>query len=193
MALLAFKLDRAYTVRRRARRSAFLTFILAGVLLSFTSAIHGQEPTPDLSNLAPPPIKVLSKEEKNQLASQSEIKKFTKIALALMESRMKKAEEADSQDNFDAMFVELGGFHALMDYTLDFLLDKHGDGKKAFNDFKRYELGLRGFMPRLELIRRDLPIKYEYYVRVLVKYLRDARSKAIDPLFGDSVVREKTN
>lgn len=193
MALLAFKPDPSYTVRRRARRSACLTFVLAGVLLSFTSAVQGQEPTPDLSNLAPPPIKVLSKEEKTQLASQTEIKKVTKIALALMESRMKRAEEADSQDNFDAMFVELGGFHALMDYTLDFLLDKHGDGKKAFNDFKRYELGLRGFMPRLELIRRDLPIKYEYYVRVLVKYLRDARSKAIDPLFGDSVVREKNN
>jgi hypothetical protein len=193
MALLSIDQDQAYTIRRRARRSSVLIFLVAGFLLSSALLVRAQEPTPDLSRVAPPPIKVLSKEEKDQLASQTDTKKVTKIALALMESRMKKAEEADSQDNFDAMFVELGSFHALMDYTLAFLLDKHSDGKKAFNDFKRYELGLRGFTPRLELIRRDLPIKYEYYVRVLVKYLRDARSKAIDPLFGDSVVREKNN
>lgn len=175
-----------------ARRTALLVFMVAAIFLSFSDPAAAQEPTPDLSRIAPPPIRVLSKEEKDLLASQTETKKVTKIALELMESRMKKAEEADSQDNFDAMFVELGSFHALMDHTLNFLLDKHGDGKKAFNDFKRYELGLRGFTPRLELIRRDLPIKYEYYVRTLIKYLREARSRAIDPLFGDSVVREKT-
>ena len=193
MAPLTLDRHPAQTLRRAIRRAVFMVVTVAGMLLSLTSSIWSQEPTPDLSRVAPPPVRVLSKEEKDLLASQTETKKVTKIALGLMESRMKKAEEADSQDNFDAMFVELGSFHALMDYTLDFLLDKHGDGKKAFNDFKRYEQGLRGFTPRLELIRRDLPIKYEYYVRTLVKYLREARSKAIDPLFGDSVVREKTN
>ena len=47
---------------------------------------------------------------------------------------------------------------------------------------------LRGFAPRLGLLRREIPAEYDYYVRVLIKYLRDARSKAIEPLFGDTVV-----
>jgi hypothetical protein len=51
---------------------------------------------------------------------------------------------------------------------------------------------LRSYTPRLELIRRDLPIKYEYYVRVLIKVLREARARAIDPLFDDTVLRERS-
>jgi hypothetical protein len=192
MALLNLDQNRPDIVLRAVRRALLVAGVIMGVLLSFTPLSYSQEPD-DLSRIAPPPARSLSKEEKDLLESQSEIKKVTKIALELMESRMKKAEAADSLDNFDAMFIELGSFHALMDYTLAFLLDKHGDGKKAFNDFKRYELGLRGYTPRLELIRRDLPIKYEYYVRTLIKYLRAARSKAIDPLFDNSVVREKNS
>jgi hypothetical protein len=146
----------------------------------------------DLSRYAPPPSRSLTREEKDLLASTSETKKLTKIALQLMETRMKRAEDADSKDDFDGLFIELGGFHGLMDFTLDFLLDKHDDGKRTFNDFKRFEQGLRSYTPRLELIRRDLPIKYEYYVRVLIKVLREARARAIDPLFDDTVLRERS-
>ena len=192
MALFILDRNHPKTTLRAATRRLLMSVVATGVLLSFTALIYAQEPD-DLSRIAPPPARTLSKEEKDLLGSQSEIKKVTKVALELMESRMKKAEAADSQDNFEGMFIELGSFHALMDYTLAFLLDKHSDGKKAFNDFKRFELGLRGYTPRLELIRRDLPIKYEYYVRTLIKYLRAARSKAIDPLFDDSVVREKNS
>lgn len=190
MALFTLGQNLPRTILRAATRRLLMSVAVTGVLISFTSLTRAQEPD-DLSRIAPPPARTLSKEEKDLLGSQVEIKKVTKIALGLMESRMKKAEEADSLDNFEAMFIELGSFHALMDYTLAFLLDKHSDGKKAFNDFKRFELGLRGYTPRLELIRRDLPIRYEYYVRTLIKYLRAARSKAIDPLFDNSVVREK--
>jgi hypothetical protein len=169
-----------------------LALALNGFLL-FSAAVAYSQPPEDLSQTAPPPAKTLSKEEKDLLNSQVDSKKYTKAALELMEVRMKRAEEADARDDFDGMFVELGAFHALMDHSLDFLLKKHSDGKKAFSDFKRYELGIRGFSPRMELLRRDLPIKYEYYVRVLMKYLREARSKAIDPMFGDSVVPDKNN
>lgn len=180
-------------VTARLRRTAVtVALTTGGFLLLFTASVYCQPPD-DLSQTAPPPAKTLSKVEKDLLTAQSESKKYTKVALELMEARMKRAEEADARDDFEAMFVELGGFHALMDHSLDFLLKKHDDGKKAFNDFKRYELGIRAFSPRMELLRRNLPIKYEYYVRVLMKYLREARAKAIDPMFADSVVRDKDN
>lgn len=173
-------------------RMVIFALAFSGFLL-FSAAAAWSQPPEDLSQTAPPPAKTLSKEEKDLLNSQPDSKKYTKAALELMEIRMKRAEEADTRDDFEAMFIELGAFHALMDHSLDFLLKKHSDGKKAFNDFKRYELGIRGFSPRMEMLRRDLPIKYEYYVRVLMKYLREARSKAIDPMFADSVVRDKNN
>jgi hypothetical protein len=49
-------------------------------------------------------------------------------------------------------------------------------------------MGLRQFRPRLELIRRDIPVKYEAYVRNLIIYLREARAKAVEPFFSDTIV-----
>ena len=86
------------------------------------------------------------------------------------------------------MYVQLGGFHALMDNTLDFLLDRNLSRDKVLDNCKRFEMGLRKFTPRLGLIRREIPTEYDHYVRVLLKYVRDAREKAIEPLFGNNVV-----
>ena len=59
---------------------------------------------------------------------------------------------------------------------------------KVLNNFKRIELSLRKYINRLELIRRDLPLEYEPYVRRLTKYVREARTKAVEPLFGETVL-----
>ena len=104
---------------------------------------------------------------------------------------MKRAEELHAVPNFDAMFGELGAFHGLVDDTLDFLMHSDKDSDKVLNNFKRFEIGVRGFVPRLEVIRRDLPFRYEFYVRRLAIFLRDARAKAIEPLFSDTVVPPK--
>ena len=61
-------------------------------------------------------------------------------------------------------------------------------GGKVSNNYKRFEMGLRQFRPRLELIRRSIPVMYEPYVRNLITYLREARAKAVEPLFSDTVV-----
>jgi hypothetical protein len=123
----------------------------------------------------PPPPRTISKEEKARLVAETDVKRRTKLALP----------------DFDAMFVELGAFHALVDDTLEFLTGSSTDSDKVLNNLKRFEIGVRGFVPRLELIRRDLPFRYEFYVRRLAIFLRDAREKAIEPLFSDTVVPTK--
>lgn len=148
-------------------------------------SIRAQEPE---SDIAPPPLKFLSKEEKSQLDVLQDVKKRTKLALDLMELRLKKAEELHSTQQFEPMFIELGRFHALIDNTLAFLGGSNENDGKVLNNFKRLEIGLRAFSPRLELIRRDLPLRFEFYVRNLTRYLRDARSKAVESLFSDTIV-----
>lgn len=153
---------------------------------SLSPALAQNEPPDDM---APPPVKNVSKEERSQLEAESEVKERTKLALQLMDLRLKKAEELNSREEFTKMFLELGGFHGLVDNTLVFLTQvSRGDSGKVLNNFKRLEIGLRSFIPRMEIIRRELPARYEFYVRILTRYLRDARSKAIEPLFGDTVV-----
>ena len=52
---------------------------------------------------------------------------------------------------------------------------------------QRFEIGLRGFAPRIERLRREVPARYELYIRTLGIYVRDARSKALEPMFGNAV------
>lgn len=168
----------------------FLTVCIS-LHLCFSLAIAAQDN--EQKDTAPPPLKVLSKDETRQLEVESDIKKRTKLALELMEIRLKKAETFNSQEQYSEMFNELGGFHALVDRTLEFLDFHDNGGGRVLNNFKRMELALRAFLPRLELIRRDLPPRYELYVRNLASLVRRARSRAIDPLFGETVVKDNNN
>lgn len=171
-------------------------FIISNLFVLITACcsllgVHAQDDEP--KDTAPPPLKIVSKEETRQLNAETDIKKRTKLALDLMETRLKKAETLNSQQKYSEMFDELGGFHALMDKTLDFLDRNDDGGGKILNNFKRLEINLRAFLPRLELIRRDLPARYEFYVRDLAKNVRRARSKAIEPFFGQTVVKDSDN
>jgi hypothetical protein len=170
--------------------SIFVAFSLL-VCVNVKAQEEGEENIP--ANLAPPALKILSKEEKSALAGVSDIKNRTKLALDLMEVRLKKAEELNTQESFGALLTELGSFHALMDDALKFL-NRNDDGRgKVMSTFKRFEMTLRTFMPRLELIRRDLPERYEYHVRRLLKTVRDTRSKAVEPFFSTTIVPTKDN
>lgn len=171
-------------------------FLIIGLFLLIaanSSALTVSAQENEQRDTAPPPLKIISKEETRQLNAETDIKKRTKLALDLMEIRLKKAENLNSQERYSEMFDELGGFHALVDKTLDFLDRNDNGGGKVLNNFKRVEISLRAFLPRLELIRRDLPERYELFVRDLAKSVRKARARAIEPFFGDTVVKDNDN
>ena len=169
--------------------SRFAFLVVFVMLAAF--AVTAQPPANNTDDFdpdaAPPPVRAMTSSEKTQLDGQQGLKDRTKLALALMSSRLSKAEELNAKSEYKAMYDELGGFHALMDDTLEFL-ESAPRREKTLDNLKRFEMTLRGFAPRLGLLRREIPAEYDYYVRVLIKYLRDARSKAIEPLFGDTVV-----
>ena len=177
-----------FSVRGKSFRLFYvlpLTFF--SMFFCAASSINAQEEIIP-SNLAPPAVKVLSKEEKTALAAVTDIKDRTKLALDLMEVRLKKAEELNSQDSFNALLAELGGFQALMDDTIKFLNRSNNGGGKAMNNFKKFEMALRAFMPRIEVLRRDLPERFEYHVRSLLITVRDTRSKAVEPFFSTTIL-----
>ena len=153
-------------------------------LFTFGALAQTDEP----ADAEAPPLKMFTTAEKNQLETVTDPKKRTELALNLMEARLKKAEEHFTREEFAEMFPQLGGFHALVDDTINFLYRNNYDNRKSHQNFKRVEMALRGFLSRIEIIRRDLPLKYEFYVRGLAKTVRDARTRAVDPLFSNSVV-----
>jgi hypothetical protein len=177
-------------VSRSRNLNIFSLLALVTTLVVMSGLCSAQDPVID-DDVAPPPLKVLSQSEKSRLSGETEVKRRTKLGLELMEVRLKQAETFHAAENFDQMFVELGAFHGLMDNMLEFLDKSDRDSRKVIYNFKRFEIGLRTFTPRLELMRRVLPIRYERYVRSLIKNLRNARAKAIEPLFDDTVVPGK--
>lgn len=152
----------------------------------FTAGASAQNEMP--ADAEAPPLKMMSKEDRNQLQAQNELKKRTVTALTLMDTRLKKAEELFAAGSYAEMFVELGSFHALMDDTLNFLNRNDNGSKQVMSNYKKVELSLRTFLSRLELIRREVPTKYEFYIRGLVKTVRDGRTRAVEPLFTDSIL-----
>jgi hypothetical protein len=140
--------------------------------------------------LAPPPLRTVTKEERTSLEAQANVKARTQLALVYMNDHLAAAEALNAKQDHDAMFRELGGFQGLIDNTLLYLIGSNKNDRKVLDNLKRFEIGLRGFVPRLVVIHRELPFKYEDYVRRLLAYVRNARTKALDPLFSDTVVNQ---
>jgi hypothetical protein len=180
---------RSEAVIRFAALSVFFVFALF-FLMSLPGFAQEPNDTPDA---VPPPLKVFPKEEKNRLEAETDPKKHMGLALQLTEAHLSRAEVLNSKSEFDLMYTELGAFNAVIDEALEFLA-RNDDGQgRILSSSKKLELGLRAYALRLETVRRDLPSIYEPYVKNLIKTVRNARSKAVEPFFGTSVVPQKNN
>jgi len=171
---------------RRLRKAGYVSRLLLALMSISLLACVSVSQEPDES--APPPLKLLSKSERTELNAKPEPKERTILTLQFMESRLRSAEKYHTDENYSLMYAELGGFHALMDGNLNFLLGSNASEGKKLNNLKRYEIGLRGFVPRLEGLRRDLPYAFEPYLKILIKDVDDAREKAMSSFFSNGVV-----
>ncbi|MCO6512372.1 MAG: hypothetical protein J5I65_16430 [Aridibacter famidurans] len=170
--------------------AAVVSALVAAAFLSSSS--FAQAPTEEAAipaGVVPPPLNIISKQEKESLEAERKISDRTKLALELMESRLKLSEDAATKEEFQESLNQLGRFQALVRDTARYLHNNE-ESKKSYKNFKRFEQSLREFIPRLELLRRALPFKYGYHVRVMMEYLRDARSNALEPFFDDTVIPE---
>ncbi len=180
--------SRLERLKRRGISRRVGIFCLFALILAASPLITAAQTDPDES--APPPVRAISRDEGIQLNREKDVKARTLVALNLMNARIAAAEKAAALEDFEKMYTELGGFLGILDNTFDFLLRSDTNSDKVLGNFKRFEIGLRGFVPKIEVIRRELPLRYEPFVKSTIKYIRDARSRALEPLFGDTVVRE---
>jgi hypothetical protein len=169
-------------------RLLFFTFLF---VLCASISINAQDDDNMPADVAPPPLKLLSKDEKITLEAQgNNLKKRTKVSLELMDARMDRAEKSNSATDFKQSLDELAGFNAILDNTLSFLIKN--DSGKADRSFINFEIYLRKQIPRLETIRREMPVKYGFHVGRIMKAVREARAKAVEPIFDDTVVPTAT-
>lgn len=169
------------------KQLAFLIMLLfACGFLCFPENTAAQD---KFDETVPPPLNILTKDEKNQLDAETKMKNRTKLALELMEIRLMKSAQLLEKNQYRNSLDELGGFQALVRDTLKYL-NQFQHQKSSLKNFKIFEITLREFLPKLELIRREMPVEYSPHVRNMMKFVQDTRSKAVEPMFGNTVLAE---
>jgi hypothetical protein len=158
--------------------------------LAFGSSLPGlAQELPD--DLAPPPLKTISKEERKLLNAERDLKKHLLLSLGLLERHTSQAEVYTSDNSFEDALAELGNFEAVLNEAIETLSSGDPESGKVQTGAKMIEAALRKFSARLELMRRKMPFAYSYHVQKLIKVVRDARGKAIEPFWGE-VIPQKT-
>ena len=174
---------------RRSNRSLWGT--VAVVLLACCSfpIISAQQPAVQ-EQAAPPPLKIITREERLQLDELKDPKARIKTTLELAETHLSRLENQTAQHEFDNAAAEAGMYWALVENALAFLKKIERDNNRKRDLYKRVELALRAHGPRLNFVRRTTPAEYSIWIKEIENYAREGRTEALNSFYGDTVVRD---
>jgi hypothetical protein len=181
-----------HIARRYLVRAAHL-LLLTFVLLPAVQAQESEpQATPQPTPLtAPPPFKMIVKEERDALdGAASDAKKRLKLTIEFADGHLSRAEQHTTRENYDAAASEVGMYHALLENALEFLSTFKRDSNKTRDLYKRLELALRADGPRLTAMRRTTPLEFAVWIKQVEDFARDGRTEALNSFYGHTVVRE---
>lgn len=139
---------------------------------------------------SPPPLKMISKEDRSQVIGAKDAKARIRISIELAEGHLAYAEGRTLQHDYDGAAAELGKYRALLEDAMNFLSPFSRDQNKTRDLYKRLELALRAHGPRLTAIRRITPLEYAVWVKELEDFARKGRTDALNSFYGHTVVKE---
>jgi hypothetical protein len=158
-------------------------------LLMYPIAMRAQEPHAQQLT-APPPLKIISAEDRTQLGDTKDTKARVRRTIELAEGYLLKAEGHTSKDQFTEASAELGKYWALIEDVLRYLSPLDHDKTKTRDLYKRLELALRAHYPRLMLMRRNTPVEFAVWIKEIEDFTRTSRTEALNSFYGHTVVRE---
>jgi hypothetical protein len=172
--------------KRTYYRIANLALLLLAI---YGPASRAQDPVAQQLT-APPPLKIVSREERARMEGASDAKARVRTVIELAELRLAKAEVLTGDQNFEAATAELGVYQGLIDDVLNYLSPMMRDKNKTRDLYKRIELALRAHGPRLTAIRRSTPMEYAVWIKELEEFARQGRTEALNSFYGHTVFRE---
>ena len=171
------------------RRLSFpgLAFCLLALCVQ---TVNAQEPSAVPQPSAPPPVKLITKEDRARIAAAKDDKARLKITIEIAEAHLTEAETSSNGEDFNAAAGSLGKYHALIEDALTFLGSRSSKENRTRDLYKRLELALRGHGPRLVAIRRITPLEYAVWVKQLEEFARKGRTEALNSFYGNTVLKE---
>ncbi|HJP91241.1 MAG TPA: hypothetical protein VJ875_04750 [Pyrinomonadaceae bacterium] len=165
--------------------------LLCGLALIFITTTRAQDPQPQPTPLtAPPPFKMIVKEERDQIEAQNDAQKRLRLILDFATAHLTRAEDHTARSNYEAASAEVGMYQALIENALEFLNTFKRDSNKTRDLYKRLELALRGHGPRLTAMRRTTPLEFAVWIKQVEDFARNGRTEALNSFYGHTVVRE---
>ncbi len=140
---------------------------------------------------APPPLKLIPKDERAQLNETKDAKDRLRKTIEFAEIHLQRAEELTTQQKYETVLFELGAYLALVDDALKFLGQMNHDRGRTRDLYKRLEIDLRGDGPRLTAMRRVTPLEFAIRVKEIEDFAREGRTEALNSFYGHTVIREK--
>lgn len=139
---------------------------------------------------APPPINIVSSNERAQLSREMDAKKRLRLNVSLAEGRLHQAEQYAAQKEYQNATDELAAYQSILEDAFDFMRARTKIDNKTRDLYKYLELSMRAHAPRLEAIRRTTPSEYALYVKTVFDYTRAARTEALNSFYGETVIKE---
>jgi hypothetical protein len=171
------------------RFKPFNAFGIVVISLLCIPVLQAQE-TPVQTSTAPPPVRVITLPERDEINEAKEPKARLKVTLELAENRLLKVEQATHEHNYENASGELGRYWALIENALAYLRGMPPDKDKTRDLYKRLELALRAHGPRLTTLRRSTPLEYAVWIKNVEEVARKGRTEALESFYGHTVFRE---
>ncbi len=163
-----------------------LTLVFSACL---APAAIAQESRPH-QDIAPPPLRVISREERAQIDAEGGQKDRVKLTIELANVHLATAEDQTVKQDYDKAAAAAGRYWALIEDAFEFLKTLKADSNKTRDLYKRIELTLRAHGPRLATIRRSTPIEYAVWIKEIEELARAGRTEALNSFYGHTVVHD---
>jgi hypothetical protein len=163
-----------------------VAIVLLGAL--YVPTLSAQPAVQDL--VAPPPLKIITHQERSQLEESNDPKARIKATLELAEAHLANLEKHTAAREFDDAATEAGMYWALVENALIFLKKTGSESNRKRDLYKRVELALRAQGPRLNAVRRTTPAEYSVWIKEIETFARKGRTEALNSFYGDTVVRD---
>jgi hypothetical protein len=163
--------------------------LFAIMLVAMAGAVvNGQAVIQDLTT--PPPVKVISSAEREQLNASKDVKSRVKLSIVLAEAHLVKAEAQTTERAYDSALGEAARYWAIIENAFAHLRSLPSPNNKYRDVYKKLELSLRAHGPRLSTIRRSMPAEYAVWLKEIEEHARSGRTEALNSFYGETVVRD---
>jgi hypothetical protein len=138
---------------------------------------------------APPPMRFVTRAERDQLSSARDPKARIRTTLELAADHLTHAENFTAEKKFAHASEELGGYLGLIDDAVGFIGDLARDKSSTRDLYRHLDIALRSHIPRIAVMRRSTPAEHAANLKAVEEYARDTRAEALEAFYGHTVLR----